>query len=178
MRIIMKNTQDIIRAKVNTYGAESRHGNEPADVLDVTIPGEACFNGTEYMLSAEVVCDPLHLLHEDYERMKWLYERHNAGVLTTDENDEFFQERARLGLRLEDMDDIAVYDECENYPALSDMIRTVMESTIAHRLTRAVLIPLSEWCGGEDIVIEPAEPSDESDHDGEREIIEDVVVES
>ena len=58
------------------------------------------------------------------------------------------------------------------------MIRTVMESTIAHRLTRAVLIPLSEWCGGEDIVIEPAEPSDESDHDSEREIIEDVVVES
>lgn len=175
-------TNTTIEAKVNAYGGESTsamNGSHMAssDFLEVTIPGDAFRHGTEHILRAEIVIDSLHLLKEDYDRAKEIEAELDSGNLDICELEDVRDELAALGLVPDDLDDIYVYDEMENYPALCDMIRDAME-VLAHRLVKPVHIPLSE-CGGEDITIHPAEPYDEEDHSYDSpQTIEDVCVET
>lgn len=172
----------MIEAKINAYGGESTTAMNGAhmassDYLEVTIPGDAFRYETHHYLLAEVVTNPLHLLKEDYDRAKEIKEELDSGDLDVCELEDVHDELHQLDLRPEDLDDIEVYDEMENYPALCDMIRDAME-VLAHRLVKPVHIPLSE-CGGEDITINPAEPYDEEDHsDDSPQTIEGVCVET
>lgn len=75
------------------------------------------------------------------------------------------------------IDDAETYDETASYQALCEMIAGVME-TLAHRLIKPVIIPLSE-CGGEDLIVEPVKPYDDEDHSfDDDDIIKGVKVET
>lgn len=151
----------MIEAKINAYG-DANGMHQSVDVLKVKIPGEAFRHDTDHNLLAEVVINPRHLLQEDYDRAKEIKAELNSGKLDTCELEDVCDELDELGLTADNLDDIEVYDEMENYPALCEMICDAME-TLAHRLVKPVHIPLSD-CGGEDITINPAEPYDEEDH--------------
>lgn len=172
----------MIEAKINAYGGESTtatNGSHMAssDYLEIIIPGDAFRHETHHHLLAEVVTDPLHLLKEDYDRAKEIKEELDSGDLDVCELEDVYDELRQLDLRPEDLDDIEVYDEMENYPALCGMIQDAME-VLAHRLVKPVNIPLGE-CGGEDITINPAEPYDEEDHSYDSpQTIEGVYVET
>ena len=172
----------MIEAKINAYGGESTtatNGSHMAssDYLEVTIPGDAFRHGTEHTLTAEVVISPLHLLREDYDRMKEIKAEIDADELDTNKLEDALDEIGEFGLTVDDLDDIEVYDEMENYPELCEMIREAME-TLAHRLVKSVRIPLGE-CGGEDIIVEPTEPYDDEDHSFDNpQAIGDVKVET
>ena len=166
----------IIEAKINTYGGQSSYGSEPVDVLEVTIPDEAFRYGTGHRLIAEAIINPLHLLKDDYDRMKYINAEIDAGKLDTNELEDALDEINELGLTVDDLDSVEVYDEMENYPGLCEMIADAIE-TLAHRLVKPVCIPLSD-CGGEDLTVEPADPYDEEDHSfDDSQIIEGVRVE-
>lgn len=75
------------------------------------------------------------------------------------------------------IDDAETYDETASYQTLCETIADVME-TLAHRLIKPVIIPLSQ-CGGEDLVVEPVKPYDDEDHGfDDTQIIKDVKVET
>ena len=90
----------------------------------------------------------------------------------------FFRDTEHRLLAETVIDDAETYDETASYSALSDMIADAME-TLACRLVKPVVIPLSDFCGGEDITIEPTKPHDDEDHAyDDAQIVEGVKVET
>ncbi len=165
-----------VKALINAYG-DANGMRESVDILEVVIPSEAFLHNTDHHLIAEVVIDRLHLLKDDYIRMKGLKAVIDENNLDTHEFENALDEIEALNLDPDDLDNIEVYDEMENYPALCEMICDVME-TLAHRLIKPVIIPLSK-CGGEDLVVEPVKPYDDEDHSfDDDQIIKDVKVET
>lgn len=157
----MENT---IRLKLNAYGdADCSHNS--IDCLDTMIPADSTIHEIYYKIHAEVVIDRLHLLGEDYDIVKAM----NPENLT----DEDYEELRRLSISPDEIDEVEVYDEMENYPALSEMVTEAVKK-LANRLTKPIFLPLSE-VGGEDTIIEPAAEQDESEDYGEIDIDVDGV---
>lgn len=77
--------------------------------------------------------------------------------------DAFFHSTEHRLLAEAVIDDAEAYDESASYAALCEMVADVMK-TLACRLVKPVIIPLSDFCGGEDIIVEPTKPYDDEDH--------------
>lgn len=77
--------------------------------------------------------------------------------------DAFFHSTTHRLLAEAVIDDAETYDESASYAALCEMVADVMK-TLACRLVKPVIIPLGDYYGGEDIIVEPTKPYDDEDH--------------
>ena len=168
-----------IKTKIRAYGGESittmiNSRMAESDYLEITIPGQAFRDGISRTLLAEAVIDHLHLPQEHYDRAKEIEAELDGEDLDEHEFEDRYYELDELNLRPEDLGDIEVYGEMENYPALCEMIQRAANA-LSHRLIKAIYIPLSE-VRGIDITIEPAAPYDEVSDDDLPQSIEGVRV--